>query len=238
MDTATWNDLAPLFDQKIGSLPKGSEDKILIAWPAIFSIIDRYATQKMLGRFLDFGCGTGEFTIALTKKSPEVTGLDPAAEMIKIAKTHNNGSVRFVVGDASILTPKQNFDCITSIMVLQYVENITGVLSQLSKHLEKDGIFILAVHNPAYIEHCLKEGSHKYVRDNTGKIWIRYRDRGAVEMFVRPAEFYVKEFAKAGLHEYDQMLPPFPESYISTYGKELKGPFDVPKFLIMAFTKA
>lgn len=52
-------------------------------------------------RVLDIGCGTGRVARALAGRGHDVTGLDPAAAMLDVARSHDvDERVRWVVGDA------------------------------------------------------------------------------------------------------------------------------------------
>lgn len=237
MQPTDWNKLADIFDDKAtGTLHPSEAGNMLVAWPAIFNIIDQYSSQKVLARFLDFGCGTGGFALELSKRSYEVMAIDPAVEMITLAKKHNNGRVRFLVGGIGIIDPTMKFDCIVSIMVLQFVESLSDTLEKIAKHLEKDGLLVFAVHNPAYVEACLVKGM-KYKRDQSGRVWRRYKDRGAVEINVQDEAFYIQALSSLGMRKIATSTPQFTEEYISKYGVSHEEALDIPKFLIMAFVK-
>lgn len=57
---------------------------------------------------LDLGCGTGTFACLLTARGLEVTGLDPAAASLAVARGKPHGDeVRWVHGDVGALPPLQ-----------------------------------------------------------------------------------------------------------------------------------
>jgi SAM-dependent methyltransferase len=73
--------------------------------------LDAYAA--MAGEFgarsvLDIGCGTGTFACLLARRGIAVTGLDPAAAMLEVARAKPGAErVRWVHGDVASLPPLQ-----------------------------------------------------------------------------------------------------------------------------------
>jgi SAM-dependent methyltransferase len=71
---------------------------------AYLSIVEEFDAQQIL----DVGCGTGVFALMLAERGREVTGVDPAAASLDIARSKPGADkVRFVVGDATTLPPLQ-----------------------------------------------------------------------------------------------------------------------------------
>lgn len=57
-------------------------------------------------RVLDLGCGTGTFALLLADRGLEVTGVDPAAGSLDVARAKPGaGRVRWIHGDATTLPP-------------------------------------------------------------------------------------------------------------------------------------
>jgi SAM-dependent methyltransferase len=66
------------------------------------------ARELSAGSVLDVGCGTGTFACLLAEHGFEVTGVDPAAASLDVAKTKPDASrVRWLHGDATSLPPLQ-----------------------------------------------------------------------------------------------------------------------------------
>ena len=71
---------------------------------AYLSIVEEFDAQQIL----DVGCGTGVFALMLAERGREVTGVDPAAASVDIARSKPGADkVRFVLGDATTLPPLQ-----------------------------------------------------------------------------------------------------------------------------------
>lgn len=71
---------------------------------AYVSIVEEFGAQRVL----DVGCGTGVFALLLAERGSEVTGVDPAAASLDVARTKPGADkVRFLLGDATTLPPLQ-----------------------------------------------------------------------------------------------------------------------------------
>jgi SAM-dependent methyltransferase len=93
----------------------------------IFDLID-FAPKSAL----DFGCGVGRLTRALTKRVGHVVGVDAAESMLRIAREN--------VPEASFSTaiPNERFDLIVSLIVFQHIPVKRGeaLLDMLLDHLD------------------------------------------------------------------------------------------------------
>jgi trans-aconitate methyltransferase len=88
---------------------------------------------------LDFGCGVGRLTRALTKRVDRVAGVDAAESMLRLAREN--------VPDATFSNtiPGQRFDLIISLIVFQHIPVRRGeaLLDELLGHLEIGGVAAL-----------------------------------------------------------------------------------------------
>lgn len=53
--------------------------------------LHHHLQPKPGGHYLDIGCGTGNYTIALWEKGVRFTGIDPSTEMLEKARSRNSG---------------------------------------------------------------------------------------------------------------------------------------------------
>ncbi len=68
------------------------------------AIADEFGARRVL----DVGCGTGTFALLLADRGLEVTGVDPAAGSLGVARAKPGaGRVRWIHGDATVLPPMQ-----------------------------------------------------------------------------------------------------------------------------------
>lgn len=76
-------------------------------------VLDLLAGDRIIGRVLDAGCGTGLHAIHLADSGFEVVGFDAAPTAIQLARrraAENRSSARFVLADAADLPPLGEFD--------------------------------------------------------------------------------------------------------------------------------
>ena len=233
MEITNWDNLAEIFDtSEEEKAHYGAMDNVLIAWPEILKIIDSYKKENDIKSILDFGCGTGSFCNLLSEKGYDCLGIDPSISMIEIAKKSRKGN--FISEEIENLDLNKKFDAIVSIMVFQFLENFEETLSVLYKHLNK-GLIIFAVHNPAYVNNCFELGLKYTKKEN--KTFINFKDKGAIEIFIREKDYYTEAFKKIGMKEYISSTPEFTQEYIDKFRSLSKEPTDIPKFLIMSFVK-
>lgn len=93
---------------------------------------------------LDFGCGVGRLTQALTPYFDEVYGVDIASSMIKLAKKYNRhgDKCHYYLNETNDLKlfPNNSFDLIYTVLTLQHME------PRYSKNYIKGFLRILAPH--------------------------------------------------------------------------------------------
>ncbi|MFQ5405841.1 MAG: methyltransferase domain-containing protein [Candidatus Micrarchaeia archaeon] len=97
-------------------------------------------------KLLDLGCGSGSKTHLLLKKG-EVFGIDISENAIKTAKKHF-ADAHFQVADASKLPFEDNFfDEVHAYDVLEHVEDLNKVLSEINRVIKKDGQLVVEIPN-------------------------------------------------------------------------------------------
>ncbi|MBI2661474.1 class I SAM-dependent methyltransferase [Candidatus Woesearchaeota archaeon] len=221
-----WNELSEEFNTYKKEMFYGAADNIHTAWPVILGYVKKNISGNSL-RALDFGCGTGMFCRELKSLGFDTTGIDISEKMVEIAKKHNK-DINFFVGEAKkaveISSNGGKLNLITSIMALQFVQDIEECIKIFSDSLTNDGHIIFAVHNPAKLdENGIKEDFNV---GNTGKI---------VKIFKRTANDYDKIFKKLSfkktLGEYPKTSPEF----LERYGQ--KDSLKIPKYMILAYKK-
>jgi ubiquinone/menaquinone biosynthesis C-methylase UbiE len=115
------------------------------------------ATQKKLlqlldgvngTRFLDVGCGGGQFTMECARliQASDVYGLEINEQAAQEAQKKG---VKVVVGDASLGFPfaTEYFDVIMANQILEHVLNTDNMLSECHRVLRSNGTMLLAVPN-------------------------------------------------------------------------------------------
>lgn len=104
-------------------------------------------------RILDLGCGTGLLTAMLAALGHQVTGIDPAAAMLDIARTRPGGErVRWIDGDIRALGTEECFDLVLMtghvFQVFLNDDQVLAVLSSVRRHLDDGGRLVFESRNP------------------------------------------------------------------------------------------
>jgi len=98
-------------------------------------------------RVLDVGCGDGEFALELAKRGAIVTGIDASAAMIDAAKgraKQHNADITFQVATAERLPfLAEQFDAVTAITILCFVEDPTPVFREIARVLRPGGRLVI-----------------------------------------------------------------------------------------------
>ena len=98
-------------------------------------------------KVLDVGCGDGELALELAKRGAVVTGIDASAAMIDAAKrraVQHNADIMFQVATAQqIPFAAEQFDVVTAITVLCFVEDASPVFREIARVLRPGGRLII-----------------------------------------------------------------------------------------------
>jgi len=126
------------------------------------TIANQYDNSLLDKNVLDFGCGVGRLTLALSRHAKSVTGIDISIGHLEKAEEHrisnNIKNVKFTLIQSQlsdILTEK--FDVIISLIVLQHnrPELMKSMIKQLLSFLNDDGFALL--HIPYQIPNYTKK---------------------------------------------------------------------------------
>ena len=98
-------------------------------------------------RVLDVGCGDGRLALELSRRGAIVTGIDASAPMIDAAKRRaqqHNANVTFQVAVAEHLPfPAEQFDIVTAITILCFVQDAAPVFREIERVLRPGGRLII-----------------------------------------------------------------------------------------------
>jgi 2-polyprenyl-6-hydroxyphenyl methylase/3-demethylubiquinone-9 3-methyltransferase len=97
-------------------------------------------------KMLDIGCGGGFLAEEFARCGFSVTGIDPAAASIAAAHDHACKSgldISYHIGKGETLPfPKESFDIIACCDVLEHVDDVNKVLSEVARTLKPGGVFL------------------------------------------------------------------------------------------------
>lgn len=212
-------------------------DNILIAWPPIISLIQsQYPATKEIN-ILDFGCGTGGFCNKLFKLGYKVTGIDPSEEMINTAKHNTSSEISYNIGNETTVSPLGKFQIITSIMTLQFIDNLTSVFQTLSNSLLSGGLLIIVDFNKDWVKECIKVPISFADFDSNENPKNGWKTFGEIRtpVFIRESKEYDQLATNNGLKKILEVKPPFTAKFIEKYPD--KRPKNVSEYLILGYKK-
>lgn len=161
--------------------PEYKDDKIEFTCESFFlggikdiqtfeNIANQYNRSLVDKNILDFGCGVGRLSLALSRHAKSVLGVDISTGHLEKAEEHmlsnNIENVNFKLIESQlsdILTEK--FDAIISLIVLQHnrPELMKSMIKQLLSFLNDDGFALL--HIPYYIPNYTKKTGTTHVME-------------------------------------------------------------------------
>jgi SAM-dependent methyltransferase len=108
-------------------------------------------------QILDLGCGTGLLACEFAARGHDVTGADPAAAMLAVARGRPGGDrVRWVQADAAGLVTSTRFDLVVMtghvFQLLLDDRDVQAALGALARHLAPGGRIAFETRNPAVRE--------------------------------------------------------------------------------------
>lgn len=112
--------------------------------------IDSAELRPLSGkRVLDVGCGAGLLCEPLARLGAQVLGLDAAPENIAAAKAHADaqGLTIDYRNQAVEQLPESGFDLVTSLEVIEHVDDPQSFVAGLTRALSNDGLMILSTPN-------------------------------------------------------------------------------------------
>jgi 2-polyprenyl-3-methyl-5-hydroxy-6-metoxy-1,4-benzoquinol methylase len=106
-------------------------------------------------RLLDYGCGSGNLITNLAKAGFITTGVDIAPGMLKASQNSLLGAgiapdrfqLELVQADGNVDAFARKFDGVTSLGVIEYLDNPQAVLEKLAGVLNPNGFLIVSVPN-------------------------------------------------------------------------------------------
>jgi len=142
----------------------------------------QYVAQRVPlrgARVLDIGCGGGLLSEALAKEGADVTAIDLAPELVKVARLHSLESgvtVDYRVQAAEDLAAEQpgSFDVVTCMEMLEHVPEPGAIIAACHRLLKPGGqlflstvnrtpaAFAVAIVGAEYVARLLPKGTHHY----------------------------------------------------------------------------
>ncbi|MGB7591686.1 MAG: class I SAM-dependent methyltransferase [Terriglobia bacterium] len=113
---------------------------------------DRLSTGS---RVLDFGCGSGDMTLALKRAGFSASGFDVSRAMLAAARQRCEGQeIEFVQGEpgeySRLPFGPGTFRGVVASSVLEYVPNPLAQIAELARVLANNGLLVVTVPNPSH----------------------------------------------------------------------------------------
>jgi len=121
---------------------------------------DKFLTERLYhflnpakdGVYLDIGCGTGNYTIALNKKGIRFIGIDPSAEMLSKAKEKSSTiDWRFGTVEETGLTDK-SVDGVIASLTVHHWKNLEQGFTELGRVMKQGSRIVIFTSAPEQME--------------------------------------------------------------------------------------
>lgn len=110
----------------------------------LFDLLNPQADQK----FLDIGCGTGNYTIALANKGINFTGMDPSTLMLDVARSRSE-IVNFVKGHVeNIPFPDESFAGVIATLTIHHWNDLKLAFKEICRVLKQNGKLVIFTSTP------------------------------------------------------------------------------------------
>ncbi len=172
--------------------PNGPQKPLHALNPARLGYV-RERTSLRGARVLDVGCGAGLLSEAMAAEGAQVTAIDLAPDLIKVAKLHRLESgvevdYRLMAAEALAEESPGQFDAVTCMEMLEHVPDPGAVIAACAALLKPGGrlflstlnrtpaAFALAIVGAEYIARMLPTGTHQYrdfIKPSELAAWLR-----------------------------------------------------------------
>jgi len=213
--------------------------------PALFSLLPDLKDKTIL----DLGCGYGENCIEFIKKgSRKVIGIDISKKMLEVAKMKNcDPKIEYKnIPMEEIGNLKKKFDIVVSSLAIHYIEDYSGLIKNVYKLLNKNGLLVFSQENP--LNTCFTTGK-RWTRDENGKkIFANISNYGIdgerestwfidnVKKYHRTFSTIMNTLIEKGF-EVQKIIEPVPTKEILKKYPEYKDLFHKPDFLLVKAVK-
>jgi ubiquinone/menaquinone biosynthesis C-methylase UbiE len=112
---------------------------------------DKYISERIISllnlnkgyKYIDVGCGTGNYTIALSNYGGIFIGVDPSKKMLDIA-AQSNSSIKWTIGSAEIIPfEDEYFEGGVATLTIHHWENIEKSFQEISRVLKVNSRFVI-----------------------------------------------------------------------------------------------
>lgn len=213
--------------------------------PALFSMLPDIKDKRVL----DLGCGFGEHCKQFIEGGArKVVGIDISEKMLEVARNVNSDpNIKYIhMPMEKIEELNEQFDVVVSSLAFHYVEDFEGVVGNIYKMLDSEGIFVFSQENPLCTSHS---GGDRWTRDEQGnKIYLNLAGYGIegeresvwfvdnVKKYHRTFSTIINTLINAGF-SIEKMIEPLPTEEMLKQYPNYKDLFHKPDFLLIRVKK-
>jgi SAM-dependent methyltransferase len=151
-------------------------------------------------RILDVGCGAGPLLESLRDRGAIVTGVEPSAKMLELARRRLGEDVvlhQVGLGDDSLPFPAGSFDDVVACLVLHYLEDWKAPLADLRRVLAAGGRLIVVVDHPLVYKLLNPDADYFAVTERSEE-WTFGGHSAPMTFWHRPLHAMASAFTGAG----------------------------------------
>ncbi len=116
--------------------------------PYIASKLYGFLQPTLEGKYLDIGCGTGNYTSALHQMGLDFTGVDPSLEMLSKAKA-SAGNIHWIQAAAEALPfENESFDGAIATLTTHHWRELENSFREIYRVLKTGGRFVIFTSTP------------------------------------------------------------------------------------------
>jgi SAM-dependent methyltransferase len=189
-----YDELAANYDADVAQNPITS----LYAMPNTLALLPDVAGLRVL----DAGCGSGHYTAELVRRGATVVAVDASARMVEAGRRRvgEGAPVTWHVADLNkplTFLPDAAVDVVLAPMLLHYLPDWSGPLSEFRRVLPPDGVLVLSVHHP-FCEFELSGSDDYFATEAWSETWVRGGQTRVMTFWRRPLSAMLGPLADAG----------------------------------------
>jgi ubiquinone/menaquinone biosynthesis C-methylase UbiE len=120
--------------------------------PYITEKLFQFLSPKTNELYLDIGCGTGNYTIALANKGLKFYGIEPSEKMLNIAKSRNQ-EINWLLGQAEEIPADNNaFDGCIATLTIHHWADIEKAFKELYRVLKANAKIVFFTSTPKQMQ--------------------------------------------------------------------------------------
>lgn len=176
--------------------------------PATLSLLPEVKNKRVL----DAGCGPGVYSEWLLEHGAEVVAVDASLKMVELARQRLGGAAEVRQADLSKpldFLPDASFDVVLSPLVLEYIEDWSGVFAECYRILRPEGHFIFSVTHP-FSDYLYFKSVNYYETELVGSEWRGFAPvKVHMPSFRRSLGEMLNPLLEAGFHP-ERIIEPKP----------------------------